>query len=248
MNNATPLSQTIQLRQAQCDLAGRLTMSQLFLIMQEIAGDDSDRTGLGRQFVADNDIFWVISRASVDVLRPAKAGERVVVTTWHGKAVRYIFPRFFTVESETGERLYEAATLWMLIDRKDRSIVFPSMRGFAMSDPPDLPDIQPPPGKIAMPFALDKSALRTPVYSDFDANGHMNNARYPLWICDLFDLELYQEKGVRSLQVNFMREIMAGDQVEMRYGMQGDVFAVRGATGESICFEARGSFAQHRNE
>ncbi len=39
------------LRTAHCDLSGRLTIGELFLMAQEIAGEDSERLGFGRKFV-----------------------------------------------------------------------------------------------------------------------------------------------------------------------------------------------------
>ncbi len=245
MNEGQAYSEILQLRRSQCDLAGRLTLAQMFLFMQEIAGEGSDRLGMGQKFVDDNRIFWVVSRVALKVLRPPEWHEKIRITTWHGPAMRYIFPRYFIVDDMQGNRLVEASTLWLLIEHENRSIVFPSMRGFLLPDPPgDMPKLASP-GKMSFAFEPSRHAVRRPVYSDFDMNGHMNNSRYPLWICDLFEPEQFVENYVDSFQVNYINEVIAGEQVDLSYGVENNAFAVRGSVEGESRFEAVGTFAPY---
>lgn len=239
-----PLVRSVSISHPLCDLAGRLTMHHLFLLLQEIAGDDSERVGLGRQFVVRENIFWVLSRVSVAIHRMPKWPETIRVVTYYGQTVRYVYPRYFLIEDSRGERIAEASTLWMLIDRDRREIVMPSQRGYAMPPPPEGVPRLDAPGRIVFPFEPDSAAVRTPVYSDFDINGHMNNARYPLWINDLFPPSLYKGHSVASLQLNYVREIMEGEAVGIDYGLRDGVFVARGAVGGETRFEAVGSFRE----
>jgi len=232
----------IQLDHPMCDLSGRLSMHQLFLQMQETAGDDSGRLGFGTEFVEREGIFWVLSRAVVTIERMPRLTERVILRTWHLPTIRYIFPRNFTMEDESGSCIGQASTLWMLIDRQKREIVLPSLRGYVMPDTPvDMPKIASP-GKLLFPFEPDKEAMRSPVYSDFDVNGHMNNARYPLWICDLFPPAMHAERHVGAMQINYVREIVYGEDVAIAYGERNGQFVVRGEVKGETRFEAAGHF------
>jgi acyl-ACP thioesterase len=50
-------------------------------------------------------------------------------------------------------------------------------------------------------------------YSDVDMLGHVNNSRYIEWICDAFSTELFNQKKLDSLQINYEHEILPGEQV-----------------------------------
>lgn len=236
-------SQRIMPRTAHCDLSGHVNLHSLFLWMQEIAGDDSDRLGMGRQFMEENNIFWVLSRLQIKLLRPLCCDHEVVLRTWHGDAIRYIFPRYFSLETPGGETLAQASSLWMLIDRSTRQIVMPSIRGLSLPPASATMPAYPAPGKILADVPLPQCTERMPLYSDFDINGHMNNARYPLWICDLFPPSQYQREYISQIHINYLHEILEGESVSLQHGRVEDCFRVQGLVDGQTRFEATGQFS-----
>ena len=45
-----------------------------------------------------------------------------------------------------------------------------------------------------------------------DLLGHVNNSRYIEWLCDAFPLEVFRERRIEWLQVNYEREVRPGEQ------------------------------------
>lgn len=224
-----------------CDLYGRLALPQLFLLMQELPGhqqSERERNAMLRE----KGVFWALSRTFCSVSRPFERNEAVLFRTWPGKPKRYVFSRYYEFEDERGETVASASSLWMLVNRATREIVMPNDIGVVVSDHDRLPPV-PDPGKLAMDFAFERGMERKALYSDFDVNGHVNNARYVSWICDLFPLESFERRFVSKIQVNFLREIGRGSAVGLYLGQRGERFGVRGADEEgSAYFEAEGEW------
>lgn len=236
-------AQNLTLNAAYCDLSGRLSVSMLFLLMQELAGADSTRLGFGKTFVDQEGIFWALSRVKAESTRIPRIGESITLRTWHGDPMRYVFPRHFLVTDASGEELMHVSTAWMLVDLSTRQLVMPSARGYGMPPQPEgLPQYKLPGRVPAMEQA--QADVRTPKYSDFDVNGHMNNARYPVWMLDLFPPSHFLGHFLREIHINYINEIREGEQVALWLGQDGDAFSVRGLVGEEIKFEAAGRFAR----
>ena len=60
---------------------------------------------------------------------------------------------------------------------------------------------------------LEEVAEHRVSYSDVDFVGHANNARYVVWAMDCLDYETVSTRRVRSLRINFNKEIRPGESV-----------------------------------
>ena len=52
-------------------------------------------------------------------------------------------------------------------------------------------------------------------YSDTDLNGHLNNTKYIDYIIDTHDINFYNQYRVKSICINFEKEIQDNEVVEM---------------------------------
>ena len=78
-------------------------------------------------------------------------------------------------------------------------------------------------------------------YSELDLNGHVNNTRYLNWIDDLLP-DTYHKKGsIRSIQLNFQKEIQADTRVTLAERIEGPSFSVAGILPNgNLAFQAKG--------
>lgn len=107
-----------------------------------------------------------------------KVSDKVKITTWADNKKRIVFTRYFTFELDNGDFLGSAVSEWVLMNVDTRSIVRPKDCDIKY---PDTSNISPPltmPKKIFIEQEPTQVTTRIPVYSDFDYNGHVNNARY----------------------------------------------------------------------
>ena len=232
------------IRAFEVDLENNWKMENIYVCMQEVADDHAELLGMGRKASLDAGRYWVVARNNVEMIRFPQRQERVLVTTWPGKTVRMGFPRHFTFETQDGELLGVATSLWMLVDKDTRKMLPPKATDVVLPDNSDIPDPLPLPGRIRLEEDTHSPVFYQPTYSDLDINHHVNNARYVQWICDQFQPQQYVEQRLYRLQVNYSNEIRYGQQVKLRMQQNGPEFILVGEDAEegTMLFEAQGEW------
>ena len=87
-------------------------------------------------------------------------------------------------------------------------------------------------------------ALRLPVYTDLDVNGHVNNTRYLDWCCNALGIETMRGYAMQHFAVNFNQEILAGQEVRTVLHTAGDAFSFSGFEGEKRHFDVGGTLVK----
>ena len=235
----------IKLLARDVDCADKWKLSSVFVNMQEAA--NLNCLDYGCDWISLNENYnacFVLTRMVVRMKFYPHSSDIVKVSTWPGRKPRLVFPRYFTYETENGERIGEAVSQWVLLNLTTRAIMKPSE---CEIDTPDTDHIQVP-FEIERPdynFEPQATGERIPVYSDLDYNGHVNNARYIEWIMDLFPLEHFAENETAEIDIKYEKEIKWGSKVLMdyRYDKDSGSFFVKGYDEEGqIHFRAKGIF------
>ena len=139
-----------------------------------------------------------------------------------------------------GAALGAASTLWVLFDLEKRCMVAPGEVAKAI---PDNSDLTPPlgvPGPVPRLTGAETCSARTPVYSELDVNGHVNNARYADWLCDALGLEVMREYRVKTMRLSYAAEIRPGQAMELRLTRDGLAYHLTGAHEGKTHFEIGG--------
>ena len=82
-------------RSYQTDLNARMKPSAILEVMQEAAGQHSERLGLGRSALLAKNTAWVLTRVEVDMDRYPAFEETFSVETFPMPVRRCFFPRYF---------------------------------------------------------------------------------------------------------------------------------------------------------
>ena len=109
-------------RSYQTDLNARMKPSAILEVMQEAAGQHSERLGLGRSALLAKNTAWVLTRVEVDMDRYPAFEETFSVETFPMPVRRCFFPRYFIFRDSNGIEIGRAATLWVLLDLGTRSM------------------------------------------------------------------------------------------------------------------------------
>lgn len=232
------LTQTFTLRMRDCDAHGRWKRSSLLKEMQELGEDHSSVLGFSRAQLIGHGMCWVLYRLAFALYQEPMMGEELAMATWPGPIEGPLFPRYYAWQRE-GALIGEAATTWALFDIQKRRVLRPSMLPGSYA-PCLRPSGLPLPG--ALPGAQSGAELplaetRRVRYTDLDANGHMNNARYADWISDLLE-----GQDIRRLQINYVTEARLGDEAALHLGQDGLIVGLR-QDGRTI-FQAQATLAQ----
>ncbi|HIS01653.1 MAG TPA: hypothetical protein IAA74_08650 [Candidatus Excrementavichristensenella intestinipullorum] len=228
------LTQSFTLRMRDCDAHGRWKRSSLLKEMQELGEDHSSVLGFSRAQLIGHGMCWVLYRLAFALYQEPMMGEELAMTTWPGPIEGPLFPRYYAWQ-RGGALIGEAATTWALFDIQKRRVLRPSML------PGDYAPCLRPSG-LHLPGALSIGDMplvetRRVRYTDLDANGHMNNARYADWISDLLE-----GKDIRRLQINYVAEARLGDQVALHLDANGMIAGLR-QDGRTI-FQAQAALAE----
>ncbi len=166
-------------------------------------------------------IVWVLSRINIHINRRPAIGEEITTRTWiKGIQQKLFFLRDFEVKDAQGAKVASASFAWLLIDLENRRILPAASMRVTLPDPHGQSALDEPLEKINAPEGMPEVFVAPVTYCAVDILGHATSARYVDWIFDCFPLETYREKQVSQLRLNFVHEILPGEQVSIRAAQQ----------------------------
>ncbi len=206
-----------EITSAETDIFGRLRAGALINLMIQAAIKSADDLGFGLAYLRRKELFWVLSRMTVEIRSPFHWRDTIIIDSWPRDIDGLSYLRDFEARDKEGNILVVASSAWLAIDmnrkrptllNEEANNLFTRLRN-----------------KIAGPTVIEKlspSTLTTdsqrkiiPMFFDFDLNGHVTTTRYIDWIMDSFSMDFHSENRVARMDVNFMQEILPGDLIEL---------------------------------
>ncbi|MBQ8617590.1 MAG: hypothetical protein IJ418_08740 [Clostridia bacterium] len=227
-------TETFVVHATDCDVNRRMRPASLFIAMQEGGERHAVSLGLGYDAMMARGFFFVLARIHVRFERAPRCGEKVVHTTWPGTSNRFFCPRFHVFTLEDGTPLASAGALWVMLDVNQRKIVSPLSVDLPFPDTSDLPMPTELPTRLPQLGEATSVFSRSPAYSDYDINGHVNNTRYIGWLCDALGNGVLGDHMICDLVAGYEKEIRTDDPLTISLSHQGEhfTFLVASASGE----------------
>ena len=214
----------LQLRAEHVDQFRRLRPSVLMRLFQECCIAHTEQLGMGRKMTLDRGFLWVITSVRYVVTRWPSYDEKIVLRCYPGTTLHYFFPRHLEVIDEKGEVIIRATGIWTLIDETSRDFIDPKENGIHIEGEETGNELAPA-MSIPMP-PLDLSQTLHATYSLVDINGHVNNAKYMDFLCDLVEQDDLESKVIKEFSFCFKKEIQYGESIEIKWGKSAnDYFA-----------------------
>ena len=203
-------------RFSDCDEYGRLKLSHLFQFMEEAALADAERNGFGLWQMIKAGYTSAITRMKIRINPTPLMGEMLGVSTWTKEIYKdKVVLKDYSVTDIQGRELAEGTSSWILVNLKTGFAENPS------HSPYPFPVIE---GKSAMsemlqvlPMGEDPKLVYTERArnSDLDLNHHVNHCRYVEWIMDCLEKQEIRDRGIRSLQLNFVNQVPLDARVDI---------------------------------
>lgn len=235
------------IRTYQADLTNHLTPSALLQMMQEMAGTHAELLNVGRSALIVQDLAWVLTRVEVHMERWPSAGQTLTIETFPMPNRRWFFPRYFIFRDAGGMQIGYAGTLWALLNIHDRRMSKPDPILHLMPDNSDLTAPMGLPATVSEIAIPPETARRSPVYSDLDVNGHVNNTRYIDWCCNALGIDTMRTHCLSSFALNFNQEILPGQEIRTELHRLGDAFSFSGFEGETRHFDVGGMLSERKD-
>ncbi len=210
-----------------------LKLPSFFKMMQEIATEHAERLDIGKANTLDKGLFWVITRIELEIIKPPRYLQNVVLTTYPGDDLRFVFPRYFLLEDESGSPLIKASSTWMVLNKQTHNVSLNPFNGFKAP-------VEHQEGELPLPKKVvqGESTLvetRKVRYSDIDLNGHLNNTKYIDYIIDLHDSDFYKKNRIKHFLINYEKELMDNDILNLFSDFQNPEY-IKGEV-DKIAFE-----------
>ncbi len=197
--------------------------------MEEAAIVDAERNGYGIWKLMKAGYTYVVTRMKIRINHVPLLGENLKIRTWTKEFFKdKVALKDFSVTDSQGHQLIEGTSSWLLVNLttgKSENISaspFPVPLCPDKSAMPEMLDILPP-GES--PRAIYQEQARN---SDLDINHHVNHCRYVDWVMDSLTREEIKERGVRSLQLNYIHQIALDEKV--------DIIRFRDSTHHTVIF------------
>jgi len=219
---------------------GRLSPVSLGHYLQEAASRHAHDLGFGIAELARQGYYWVLTHLALNVIQRPLAASRVVVATWPTPVVRLSAGRQFSVGTDGGRPVAQAASAWMILDKRRRRPVRASQILARIPQRPENPDCPVFSGKLpALESAAHEKALKVR-QRDLDVNRHVNNVAYLEWLLESVPANLYHTHELSGLKINYLAESLAGDTILCRCTRQSTApleflhSLARGADGQEL--------------
>ena len=216
----------------QVDFQENIKPTNLMQLFQEAAGNHAEHLGAGYAALAEEKLFWALSRIRVEIQKLPKWGDEIHIETWPCSLVGPFFRRDFIFFDDKDEVICRGVSGWLLLSsetmrpqRADKlNLELPFNEGkYALESFPERLN------GIAETPVFSKKIL----YNEIDVNNHVNNTRYLDWVMDCFDSETYRALRLKSFSLEFLGEMHWGDEVELMSGQKGTSFHLQAINKET---------------
>lgn len=193
------------------DKSDSMTLNSIFNLFQEAAISHAENLGVGREAMARTNQVWLLSRMSVQVDRRPRYSETVTVRTWPRGAEKLFTRRDYDILGADGKAAVRASSSWLIVDITKRRPLRPQSLLENMPRNEGLDALPAAAVSLAEITTLQKCREHPALYTDVDANGHVNNISYIRWIEDAIDPELLEQAKQMRLDINYLNEVLRNE-------------------------------------
>ena len=207
------------------DYNGVARTSSIMRYIQSAAQSQLTEGGMSYDALRLRSRAFILSRFSLEVLRPLYAYNPIIATSYPVESRGYSFLRCYELESD-GEPIARAISAWALVDTDSRALV--RVKDFNLGLPL-LPALPLALSRISVPADIVDVGKYGVHYGDVDQNMHMNNTKYPDMYSNFLPLK---NKMITRINISYLNEAAIGDKLQIMRACQNDVFYFRTVRGD----------------
>ncbi len=214
---------------ADTDMYARLRLSAAINLLVQSAIDSADSLGFGYQGIRHQNLYWVLSRLTIELHRPIKWYEKVEVETWPKNVERVLYLRDYLIRDANRNVVGKATSGWLAVDIETKRMKkIDGVHADYFSHLKDKHAIVALPEKL-YPVSDGESFEIRSCYFDIDLNGHVSTTRYIDWMMNTLSRDFHKDNYPKKLSINIMKETMPEEMIlikrnnnnEMQYQFEG---------------------------
>lgn len=198
------------------DFKKRLTVQRLMNFFEDSAIAQSERLGVGLEFLRHSKMTWVIHQWNVKVDKFPVFGEKIRVKTWPDGVYKFYAFRKFEVTDVSNNKMITADSTWLLLDtEKKRPMKVPEQLFQAYGMDKELSDDSRL-LKLKEPLRIDSDRDFKVRFSDIDINNHVNNVKYYEWAFESLPQDILENYTLKTVKLTYKKEAKLGDVITAR--------------------------------
>jgi len=198
----------------QCTPNGYLKYTDLCNLLQLTAGDHAEIGGISFTDMQEFNQAWVLSRMRLEIESLPRWKDIVTVKTWiisleNSRSVRALEMHV------NGKKIIGCETFWAVFNTKLRRPEALALQHEHFEKFAEKFSTEERVKKIDFQKEMKVVNNRKVVLSDLDIVNHVNNVKYLEWCLDFVDSKSILKQQIKSIDMNFMKELMLGDTVSI---------------------------------
>ena len=198
-----------KIRYSELDETGCLAVPKIVDYFQDCSNMQSDFLGVGREYLEEKHLAWVLSFWQIVIDRRPGQNESVKIGTFPYDFNGVMGLRNFLIEDNAGNRIVRANSIWTLLDMNS---------GRPVRAGAEITQHYPVEEKLPMDYASRKVSIPelgetlTPITVKreyIDTNHHMNNAKYLTVAMNYVPCHL----EVKEIRIEYKKQAFLGDEI-----------------------------------
>lgn len=200
-----------RVRYSEVNSEKELTLPALLDYLQDCCTFQSEQLSIGVDYLAREQVAWVLSSWEIEILRTPEFGEHISVKTWPYHFKGFYGYRNFLIEDANGEALAKANSVWVFMDT---CRMRPTRISETITNIYDKELGEPLTGtwserKIVVPEGGEEKEPVQVARFHIDTNHHMNNEKY-IQVAEEYLPAGYQ---VNRLRAEYKKAAVLGDML-----------------------------------
>ena len=228
--NDLTLYNNFKITSADTDMFMRVRLGAVVNLLIQSAINSAESLGFGFKGLRKQQLYWVLSRMTVEIYQPLTWNQEVIVETWPKTLEGLLYMRDYIVRDKAQNILARATSGWLAIDAETkRPKILGAIEIEMFVHLKEKHALQESPEKLTAGTNGDAFVVQSG-YFDFDLNRHVTSTRYIDWMMDTFTVDFHKHHYPNRLSINFMKETLPGDSLNI----------IRSQTKDSqYCFEGQ---------
>lgn len=209
------LTKTIRIESYHTDMDKNLSLCMLINFILESGRLHAEQIGVGVKKMAEMNCSWIVSKMYIEIREFPKWDDVLNIETFPTKIENLLAQREYKITNQYNNTVFEAATLWMLMDIQRRRPVSLQELNQVIAPWQKTSLFENLNTKISLKDTFTPIGEHKVVFSDLDYNNHVNSSKYLQWISDCYNNGLNKQFGIRGILINYISECQLGEIVQL---------------------------------
>ncbi|MBR2861297.1 MAG: hypothetical protein IKB86_05620 [Clostridia bacterium] len=235
--NYSVFSEKHLLKASDFDCFGNLAPRIILELFASAAKNHAEKLGIGFEEMLAKNLLWVILKTKFDIIKNPAKDQIVTVQTWPKKPRRLDFEREYLILSESGEVLIKGSSQWAVIDSNTRRLAKADNVYYKIDEFYSKQNYEEKLLRVEdfIPFGKGKKIKMLRCH--LDSNNHVNNAHYADFVLEAINSA--EKMNIRQMQIDFHKELLEGDTVEVFYQKDENGILAKGVINDATMFSCR---------